>query len=286
MLLRPLLGLFLLLGLSGCTGFFFQPMKEHVADPQRFGFAYEDVDFTSRDGARLHGWLFPAAGRRVGSILFLHGNAENISTHFANVVWLTEAGFDAFVIDYRGYGRSEGVPDLDGLHLDAAAALDWLLAMPSVKADEVIVFGQSLGGAIALETVANSSRKNDLAGLVVEGAFSGYRAIAREKLASFWLTSLLRWPIGLTINNRYDPKKAAAALSPTPVLIVHGQTDDVVPPHHGEILFEAAAEPKTIWQPKEAGHIAAFSTLSMRKRLVDYLNGLIDPPKAVSRTIE
>jgi fermentation-respiration switch protein FrsA (DUF1100 family) len=268
------------LGLSGCTQLFFQPLKDHVYDPEKAGLAYEDVTFEAVDGTKLHGWFFPARGERIGSILFLHGNAENISTHFAGIVWATEGGFDAFVIDYRGYGRSEGMPSLDGLHLDAAAGLDALLARPEVAPEDVVVFGQSLGGAIALTALAEYPQKDRLAGLVIEGAFSGYRRIAREKMNDFWLTWAFQWPVSLTIDGRYDPKTAASAIAPLPLLVVHGQKDRVVPPHHGDALFDAAGHPKVIWRPDDADHIAAFASLSMRKRLLDHLTSLIEASAA------
>lgn len=260
-----------LLGLSGCTGLFFQPMKAHVYDPEDLGFTYDDIDFEAADGTSLHGWFFQAEGERLGSVLFLHGNAENISTHFANVAWLVKSGIDAFVIDYRGYGRSAGSPDLDGLHQDAAAALDTLIAMPGIMPGRIAVFGQSLGGAIALGMVARHPEKDRLATLAIEGAFSDFRAIAREKLGDFWLTWPLKGPLGLTIDDRYSPEAAAAEIAPLPLLVIHGQQDVVIPPHHGERLFEAAGEPKAIWRPAEAGHIQALATIGMRKRFLAYL---------------
>lgn len=275
MILRVACLLACMIGLSACTGVFFQPLKPHVYDPENAGFAYQDVAFEAADGTKLHGWFFPSETERLGSVYFLHGNAENISTHFASVAWLTKGGFDAFVIDYRGYGRSEGAPSLDGLHQDVAAGLDTLLAIPGIKPEEVVVFGQSLGGAIALTAIADSAQKDQLAGLVVEGAFSDYRGIVREKLNDFWLTWAFQWPVSLTIDGRYDPKAAAAMLSPLPLLIVHGQADKVIPPHHGEVLFDVAAEPKAIWRPEEADHIAAFATSPMRERLLDYLTSLV-----------
>ncbi len=261
----------LLLSLSGCTGLFFQPMTAHVFDPEVMGFDYEDVGFEAADGTKLHGWFFPAEGERLGSVLFLHGNAENISTHFANVAWLAKAGIDAFVFDYRGYGRSSGSPTLDGLHLDAAAALDYLIARPGIEPGSIAVFGQSLGGTIALVAMANSPHKDRLAALIVEGAFADYRGITKEKLANLWLTWPLQWPLSLTIDNSYSPKAAAAGLAPLPFLLIHGQRDAVIPPHHGEQLFNAAAEPTTIWRPANAGHIQALATIEMRERFLDYL---------------
>ena len=274
MVFRVVVYLAAFLGLTACTGLFFQPMIAHVHDPKTMGFVYEDVDFEAADGERLHGWFFPAEGKRLGSVLFLHGNAENISTHFANVAWLAEAGIDAFVFDYRGYGKSEGSPTLEGLHLDAAAALDALIAMDGVEPGRIAIFGQSLGGAVGLHMVAENSHKEHLAGLVVEGAFSGYRSIAREKLAEFWLTWPLQGPLGLTIDDSFSPLRAAADLAPLPLLLIHGQKDLVIPPHHGEALFDAASEPKTIWRPPNAGHIQALTSVRMRDRLRDYLTSI------------
>ncbi len=271
---RPLAVLTLLLCLSGCTGLFFQPMTAHVFDPETMGFSYEDVDFEAPDGTRLHGWFFPAEGERLGRLLFLHGNAENISTHFANVAWLAKAGVDVLVFDYRGYGRSSGSPTLDGVHLDALAALEHLMAMPGVEPGSIAVFGQSLGGAIALGMIAQSPYRDRLGALIVEGAFADYRGIAREKLGDFWLTWPLQWPLSLTIDDSYSPAAAAAELSPLPLLVIHGEKDDVIPPHHGERLFDAAFEPKTIWRPADAGHIQALATVEMRERLLDYLKAL------------
>lgn len=275
--MRPRLAILLscLLGLAGCTQFFFQPLAHHVYDPEHAGFAYDDVVFEASDGIKLHGWFFPAKGERLGSILFLHGNAENISTHFAGIAWATEGGFDAFIIDYRGYGLSEGAPDLEGLHLDVTAGLDSLLARPGIASEEIVVFGQSLGGSIALRAIADHPQKDSLAGLVVEGAFSDYRGIVRDKLGDFWLTWALQWPISLTIDDRYDPKAAAAAIAPLPLLVIHGQRDRVVPPHHGTTLFDAAGEPKAIWQPKDADHIGAFNSLAMRQRFLDHVTSLV-----------
>ncbi len=186
----PVLG-GLALALGGCTGVIFQPMHQLVLTPDQIGLDYEEVEFEAADGVPLHGWFLPAQAPRRGSILFLHGNAQNISTHIASVAWLPAQGFDVLLFDYRGYGESEGSPSLAGLHLDFEAALQALLARPEIERDRVIVFGQSLGGSLAITALAASPLRHQVRALIVEGAFTSYRALAREKLADFWLT----WPV-------------------------------------------------------------------------------------------
>lgn len=273
------------LALAACTGLFFQPMQQHLHDPATMGFTYRDVEFAAADGTRLHGWYFPPQGEDwpadrepLGSVLFLHGNAENISTHFANVAWLARHGFAVFAFDYRGYGRSESSPDLDGLHLDIAAALDTLSRMPETDPGRVAVFGQSLGGALALTAIADNPEKDRLRALIVEGAFSSYREITREKLDGFWLTWALQGPLGLTVDDRYRPIEAAARIAPVPLLIIADGADTIVPPHHAEALYAAAGEPKAIWRLPEAGHTQALATLANRQRLVEYLKNVMDKP--------
>ncbi|MEZ5862599.1 MAG: alpha/beta fold hydrolase [Geminicoccaceae bacterium] len=275
---RLLAALALLLALGACTGLFFQPMKQHVFDPASIGFTYRDVDFAAADGTALHGWYFPAEGEPSGSILFLHGNAENISTHFANVAWLAKSGFAVLVFDYRGYGRSAGSPDLDGLHQDVAAAMEALLRQPETDPDRIAVIGQSLGGALALTAMAASPMKDRLRAVIIEGAFSGYRDIAREKLAGFWLTWPLQQPLGWTIDDRYHPLEAAARIRPVPLLVILDEADTIIPPHHGEALFAAAGEPKTLWRLPGTGHIQAFATVGNRHRLVEFLRAAMAGP--------
>jgi hypothetical protein len=121
--------------LGGCSGLIFQPMRELVLTPDEIGLDYRDVHLEAEDGVRLHGWFLPAEPPRRGSVLFLHGNAQNISTHIASVAWLPAEGFDVLLVDYRGYGLSGGSPSLAGLHLDFEAALEALLERPDTDPD-------------------------------------------------------------------------------------------------------------------------------------------------------
>ena len=236
----------LAVALGSCTGLIFQPMRELVLTPDEIGLDYRDVQLEAMDGVRLHGWFLPAEPPRRASVLFLHGNAQNISTHIRSVAWLPAEGFDVLLLDYRGYGLSGGRPSLAGLQLDFEAALEALLERPDADPDRVIVLGQSLGGALAITALAASPRRGQVRALIVEGALTSYRALAREKLADFWLTWLLQAPLGLTIDDRYRAIDAIGELAPLPVLIVHGEKDRVVPPDHAMMLYEEARPPKTL----------------------------------------
>lgn len=263
--------LLVLLFCSGCGSFFFYPEKGLRDMPAPVREAAEDVYFRTSDGLTLHGWYFRGKEMRLGTILFLHGNAENISTHIHNVLWLVKEGFDVFAFDYRGYGKSEGKATLEGVHLDAEAALEKALALPQSDKNNIIVFGQSIGGAIAIYTVANSPHKDKVKALVSDSAFSGYRRIAREKLGAFFLTWPFQYPISGFFNDRYSPEHWIAKVSPVPVLIMHGDSDGIVPVHHGSILYEKASAPKDLWLVKSRGHIGAMADEGIRKQLVNYL---------------
>ncbi len=260
------------LAVAGCTSLLFYPTHDYVITPDNIGLAYRDVEFTAADGVRLHGWFLPATGKVKGTILFVHGNAENISTHIASVAWLPAQGFNVLLFDYRGFGLSEGEPTLDGLHLDTEAALDATFTQAGVDPTRVALFGQSLGGSVAIAALVRSPHRHDVRALIVEGAFSSYRGIAQEKLSEFWMTWPLQVPLSFTIDNRYKPVEVVAEISPTPVLIVHGAVDRIVDPSHADALYAAARPPKALWLIPGASHIQAFQSAAARRRLVDYLN--------------
>ena len=266
---RLLIGLTLVL--AGCNGLFFHPDNTHVSTPSDLGLTYWDIYFPSSDGIKLHGWFLPASGEAVGTVLYLHGNAQNISTHIHNVSWLPERGFNVFLIDYRGYGASAGQPDMDGIHKDAVAAIDYLVENAPIDPDRLIVFGQSLGGSVAIHSVAVSPHRRHIKALVIEGTFSGYQKIFREKLADFWLTWPLQWPLCLAVSDKFNPLRVIAQVTPIPVLIIHGEKDPVVPVNHAWQLYQAAGQPKDLWIIPGGGHIDAFMHAGYRERLVAYL---------------
>lgn len=257
---------------AGCASLFFYPEKKHIDNPAVRAFNPEDVFFRTADGLTLHGWLLRPAGRSRASILVLHGNAQNVSTHVNGVLWLVNEGFAVFIFDYRGYGWSEGRPSLAGVHLDAEAAFEVLLTLPGLGDTPVIVLGQSLGGAVAVYTVAHSAHKERITALVLDSAFSSYRRIAREKLADFFVTWPFQLPLSYFFNDEYSPVTWIKQVSPVPVLILHGVRDDVVPLHHGERLFDAVLPPKDFRRTLPPGHIQSFADAAVRRELVSYID--------------
>jgi fermentation-respiration switch protein FrsA (DUF1100 family) len=255
----------------GCTSVFFQPDRTLFQTPGLYGLDYQPVELHAADGTELFAWFLPARGKARGSVLYLHGNGQNISTQFANVAWMPAAGFNVLALDYRGYGGSQGQPSLPGVQLDIDAALQALLRRPDVDPMRIVVFGQSLGGALAIHYVAHSRFRDSIRALIVDSAFSDYERIGREKLAAAVITWPFQWFASMAIDNRYSPEASVGLLSPIPVLFIHGDADSIVPLHHSQRLFELAGFPKQLWVVPGAGHIQAIKDKQLRARLTEYL---------------
>ena len=264
----------LLLFSTGCTRLFFKPGNLFVNDPATQRLSPEEVRFTSADGVKLYGWYFTRPEAR-GTILVCHGNVENLSTHVKLDLWLVEAGYNLFIFDYRGYGRSGGEPDVKGVHLDAEAALETLIfRLPHPGNDRIIVFGKSLGGAIATNMVSTSSYKDRVKAVILDSVFSGYRTIAREKVADSIVGWPFQYPLSFLVNDDYSPLKNIKDIAPILLLIVYGTDDRIVPGHHGRLLYDAAREPKELWVSTVPGHVRSFSDAAFREKLQNYLASL------------
>jgi fermentation-respiration switch protein FrsA (DUF1100 family) len=254
--------------LAGCVErMFFYPDSTQYAHPQRYGLQHEDVYITTADGVRLHGWWLPAKGPALGTVLHLHGNAANVSNHLPLVAWLPAAGFNVLMLDYRGFGRSQGRPTLEGVVEDAAAALAYLRSRPDVDGSRLIVLGQSLGGATALRLLARDGDGVRLA--VIEASFASYRGIARDAaLRSVVLAPLLPLALPSLPKAADDPVTALAAVR-VPLLILHGTADEVIPFAHGERLA-ASAPAGSVLLPVEGGvHLESLQRADVRARVLE-----------------
>lgn len=264
--------LLMVVGLSGCTSvFLFPDRKEYFAD-RPLAIPVEEAWIPVADGEQLHALVLPAPGTSRATVLFLHGNAENLSSHVHAIAWMPARGYSVLAIDYRGYGRSQGKAGIDSVHQDALTALAWLAAREP-KAP-LVVYGQSLGGSVALRTAAKARGQVPLAAVIAESAFSSYRGIAREKLGQAWLTWPLQWPLSWLISDRYAAIDVVDRIAPTPLLLIHGERDAIVAASHARRLYEAAGEPRQLWLIPDDGHIDAARQESFRVRLINFLDAV------------
>jgi len=258
--------------LAGCTRYFFYPDSRVYEEPQRLGLAFDTPTFKSLDGTTLTGIFFHSAvAPALGTVVHFHGNGGNITSQWGFSAWLAKKGFNVFIPDYRGFGASAGRPSESGAVKDAVAALNYVRSRHDVDPDKLLVFGQSLGGAVAVAAVALSPA--GVRALALESPFSSWRAIARDKLSRFWLTWPLQWPLTLLlVSDRYEPLKMIRRLPPIPVLVVCGTADKTVPYEEGLALYRAAREPKQLWTVAGGDHVQAFTLfgLEYRPRLVRF----------------
>ncbi|WP_019528112.1 alpha/beta hydrolase [Dasania marina] len=267
---RLLCLLALSLCLAGCESLFFYPMKEHVRSPDDIDLAYTDVRINSSDGASLHGWFLPAVGPAKGTVYFLHGNAENISTHIASVYWLPQRGYQVFMLDYRGYGLSTGVPTLPAVLVDIKKGWQWLLQQPQTQQRPVYILGQSLGAAMAGYVVATEPElKQSLSAVVLDAGFASYPQMAKETAAKHWLTWPWQWVAAGLLGDEYDLEKVVAQIQPTPLLLIHGKQDAIVAAGQIQRLYELAGQPKRLLQ-YEGPHIATFQQPANREYVLRF----------------
>lgn len=215
----------------------YRPARGFIATGTELGRPFEDVYFASADGVKLNGWFYPAdpdSPRARRAILLCHGNGGNISSRLEIYRALLETGASVFAFDYRGYGRSEGRPGEEGTYLDAQAAHQWLCEK-GFAPEEIIAFGESLGGGVAVKLALRAT----LGGVVLENSFSCTADVGAELFP--WLP--VRW-LG---RIKYETCNKLPKVN-IPVMVMHSREDSLIGFHHGEKNFARANEPKLFWE--------------------------------------
>ncbi len=236
------------MGACSADGLFYYPGEAIHATPDQYGLTVEEVHFRARDGTRLHGWWAPATdiAEPRGTVVYCHGNHGNITDHVGAVAWLPRRGFNLLLFDYRGYGQSEGEVTRAGTVADTVAAVDFALARDPGR---VVVFGHSLGGAVAIPAAA---ARPQVKAVVVEATFPSYRAAARAAAPA--LSCLVSW----LVSDGFDPEDALGDLPPRPLLVIHGTHDQIVPFRLGKELYDLAREPKTFYPVEGGRHVTPW----------------------------
>ena len=197
----------------------------------------EDVWLVASDGVRLHAWWI-AARQSPLSTLYLHGNAGNLTYRFAQIREITAAGSSVLILDYRGYGKSQGSPSEQGLYADADAAYQYLRDR-GYRTQQIIVQGESLGTAVAVDLAS----RRECGGVVLEAPFTSGRDVAGEVLPV----------IGPLLFRSFDSEIKIAKIR-APLLFFHGDHDRVIPLKLGRALFNVAPQPKSFIEVRGAGH--------------------------------
>lgn len=221
--------------------FLYFPDREIVMTPATMRLEFEDVFFSAADGTKLHGWYLPGeSGQPL--VLFCHGNAGNISHRVDNLRLLRELGLSVFIFDYRGYGQSAGKASEVGTYSDMHGALNWLKEKGWTP-QQMIYFGRSVGAGIALQLALEQPP----AALVLESPFTSIKAMGRHHYPLLWQLA------GWAIDARYDNLAKIGQLK-VPLLIFHGDRDNIVPQRMGKKLYDQAPQPKQFYSIPRAGH--------------------------------
>lgn len=264
----------LLLTLGGCSSLLFYPEPGQPFTPEKAKLQYRDVTLITADGLKLHGWWLPAkAGVAVkGTVLHLHGNGGNLAWHLGASWWLPEQGYQVLLVDYRGYGLSEGKPELPEIYQDIDAAFQWLDNAPEVQGKPLVVLGQSLGGALAVHyLVEHPERQRQLKAIVLDGVPASYRDVGRYGLSTYWLTWLFQVPLSWLVPDDDSAISAMAQLNAVPKLIYHSIDDPLVPLSNGIRLYQAAPPPRVL-QLTRGGHVQTLANPVWRKVMLRYLD--------------
>lgn len=227
--------------------------REIQTTPREYGLDYEALTLTTADGERLDAWFVPARGHAV--VLILHGNAGNISHRMDSIAMFNRLGYGVLIFDYRGYGRSSGKPSEEGLYQDAQTAWDHLIQQRGIAPAHIVLFGESLGGAVA----AWLSARERPGALVLSSVLTSAPELGADLYP--WLPA--KW----LVRMRYDTRNMLAQIT-CPVLIAHSPDDEIIPFRHGQRLFIAARAPK-VFLPLAGGHNDSF--IFMRQKWVDVL---------------
>jgi fermentation-respiration switch protein FrsA (DUF1100 family) len=219
------------------------PTRLHQQTPNEAGFAFEDVHLTAQDGTKLHGWYVPVQKANSPTVLLLHGNAGNISHRIERLTIFRELGAHLMMLDYRGYGISEGAPYEAGTYLDAIAAYDFLIEQKDVAPERLVIYGESLGTAVAVDLAT----KKPCGGVVLEAPFTSIADMAQRMFPIL--------PVRRLVRNRYDSLGKIAQIE-APILIFHSRADEVIPIRHAERLVAAAAHGKLV--ELQGGHSDMF----------------------------
>jgi alpha-beta hydrolase superfamily lysophospholipase len=260
--MKALIMIVFVLLLGGCRGMM-SPDTRVYHTPRGYPAAWTEVTVASADGTRLRGWRFePIEGDTVGTFVLFGGINSNSSSLFPEWLWVTEAGYDLLIVDYRGYGRSEGSFEVEGGISDVQAVLTYLERRDGRP---VIACGQSMGGSLLINALSHGDYP-DVRLAVIDSTFRSFAAMGRIMMQRSILFFPLSWLPSLLVPDAINAEENVAAVG-VPLLFVAGSEDRLVDPENSEYLYRDATVPKALWSVEGAGHVRTFDDPEVREAL-------------------
>jgi len=263
---------------TSCTSWFLQPTKlDYTAGwKQRSEYLQTNDFLPSSSGSNVNYWIFPSKKSTTPKAIILqfHGNAQNISSHFASLGWLADFGFEFITFDYSGYGKSSGKASMKNAIADAQSAIKFANERAQKKQAPLILYGQSLGGAVLLKALQDLEPYPQPCSLFIESSFYSFPRMAQSVAQKLWLFWPFQWISLLTVSSAFNPiGENADKLSTTTKYILHAPNDPVVPYKHGRKLFDRLGGPKEFWDYR-GGHISFWLKKENQIKLVKKLDSL------------
>jgi pimeloyl-ACP methyl ester carboxylesterase len=227
----------------GQSNLVYMPSQELIDTPATIGLKFDDVQLTTKDSVNLDSWFVPAKDNDQigkGVILFCHGNGGNIGNRVSYLPIFKDLGLATFLFDYRGYGKSEGKPSEEGTYSDVEAAWQYLTQEKQIPPQKIIIYGESLGGAIAsylAQKISQQDSKNSAGGLILASTFTSISDRAAELYPFMPIRFLSRFSY-----NSID----RLPIIKIPILVIHSIDDEIIPFHHGDRNFQVANQPKKL----------------------------------------
>lgn len=255
----------------GCSSMLYYPTHHTYVSPDLLSSEPRDIYVPMADGTRLHGWQFTPENPSRGTVIFFHGNAENLTSHFIALNWLLKHDYAYIIFDYPGYGQSTGEPTPETTVQSGIEVIKWVHM--ELQPTDLFIYGHSLGGTVALRSVIEVHKHIPINGIILDGAFSSYQKVVKKALANSWFT----WPLQplsyVMFSDEWAPQNFSA-LEGLPKLIVHSKKDPVVDFSLGKELFDRLSAPKIFYPLENGSHGDSFSVNNGENQimLLNFLN--------------
>lgn len=245
---------------SGCNQVFFQPTDEIYYRVDSLQVPWQDIYIPKKDSSLLHARLFPSQqDSSKGLLIHFHGNAQNLTSHFLYFLWITQEGYDYLIFDYSGYGESSGFPSRIQAINDGTQAIQYAWDHIPSSHRQLIIAGQSLGGALMVPATAFWPHKDSIDLLILDATFDRYPTEARRMLSNHWFTWLFQGLGWLLVSGDYNPEDYYPQLHSIPTLVTHCADDRVVNSEFSREIFSKLSTPrKKIWTFPVCGHAGFF----------------------------